>query len=47
MTDAIVYLDFASTTPLAADVAAAMHECTAAENIYGNAASQHPAGRKS
>lgn len=47
MTDAIVYLDFASTTPLAADVAAAMQVCTAAENVYGNPASQHPAGRKS
>lgn len=47
MTDATVYMDFASTTPLAAEVAAVMHECAVAKNVYGNPASQHPAGRKS
>lgn len=46
MTDAIVYMDYASTTPVATEVAAVMHECVASNNVYGNPASLHPAGRK-
>ena len=40
----LIYLDHNSTTPLLAEVAAAMAECQA--TVFGNPASQHQAGRR-
>jgi cysteine desulfurase len=44
MTDGEIYLDYAATSPLDPQVAAAMRECMARE--FGNASSLHAAGRR-
>ena len=44
MTDGEIYLDYAATSPLDPQVAAAMHDCMARE--FGNASSLHAAGRR-
>jgi len=47
MTDEIIYLDYASTTPLSMRVAESMQACTTSKQFFGNPSSLHPAGRKS
>ena len=42
-----VYLDYAATTPVDPDVAAAMRSCLGADGAFANPASIHIAGRKS
>lgn len=42
MSESMVYLDYAATTPLDPEVEAAMRDCG---GLFGNAASAHPAGR--
>lgn len=42
-----VYLDYAATTPLDTEVAAAMSACFAAGSKFGNSSSMHLAGRRS
>ena len=44
MTDGEIYLDYAATSPLDPQVAAAMNDCMARE--FGNASSLHAAGRR-
>lgn len=41
-----VYLDYAATTPVDPEVAAAMAECLTADGAFGNPASSHAAGRE-
>lgn len=41
----MIYLDYAATTPVAAEVAAAMAECLTADGVFGNASSAHGFGR--
>ncbi|MGH8222917.1 MAG: cysteine desulfurase family protein [Woeseiaceae bacterium] len=43
----IVYLDYASTTPVAAEVVAAMRDCLSPAGAFANPASAHAAGRRS
>ena len=42
-----VYLDYAATTPPDPQVVDAMRSCTGVDDVFGNAASTHLAGRKS
>src|SRR5690606_27410207 len=40
-----IYLDYAATTPVDADVAAKMHACLLQEGVFGNPASLHSYGQ--
>jgi cysteine desulfurase len=45
MSPSEVYLDYAATTPVAAEVAAAMTECLGRDGVFGNPSSAHRFGR--
>lgn len=46
MSERTIYLDYAATTPMAAEVSEAMGRCTG-DGVFANPASAHPAGRES
>src|SRR5437762_1860728 len=43
--DAVIYLDYAATTPVYPGVSAVMHACLEADGTFANPASQHAPGR--
>ncbi|MDH3441751.1 MAG: aminotransferase class V-fold PLP-dependent enzyme [Gammaproteobacteria bacterium] len=47
MSDALIYLDYAATTPTAPEVMEAMRSCLGAEGTFANPSSLHIAGRQS
>lgn len=47
MSDQLIYLDYAATTPAAPEVIAAMQSCLGADAVFANPSSVHLAGRRS
>ena len=47
MSDQLIYLDYAATTPAAPEVIAAMQSCLGADGVFANPSSLHLAGRRS
>lgn len=47
MSDQLIYLDYAATTPAAPEVIAAMQSCLGADGVFANPSSAHLAGRRS
>ena len=47
MSDQLIYLDYAATTPAAPEVIAAMQSCLGADGVFANPSSVHLAGRRS
>jgi len=47
VSDQLIYLDYAATTPAAPEVIAAMQSCLGADGVFANPSSVHLAGRRS